>query len=106
MNADRKKRREWKRALFLFFSICVYLRSSAVPTSFGGSVTTLDGKRIEGTIAVESKSSLLVTPKSGSPAHIELTNLLNAELDTASDPSAAMTRGVLLTDGTALAAAT
>ncbi|MBC8106306.1 MAG: NPCBM/NEW2 domain-containing protein [Anaerolineae bacterium] len=93
------------RAPFLFFSIFVYLRSSAVPTSFAGSITTLDGKRIEGVVAIDSKSALMVTPKTGPPQKIELANLLHAEMDTASEETG-MTRGVVLSDGTALAAAT
>src|SRR4051794_29441576 len=106
MDADRNTRSRWSRSLILVFSICVYLRSSAVQTSFAGSITTLDGKRIEGAVTVDSKSSLVVTPKTGAPVKVELTNLLHAETDTASNESAAMTRGVVLTDGTALAAAT
>jgi hypothetical protein len=72
---------------------------------FAGTVTTLDGKRIEGAVSVDSMSTLLVTPKSGSPTKVELTNVLEARPDTATS-EAAMTRGIVLSDGTALAAST
>lgn len=105
MNADRKKAFGSNRILFLLFSICAYLRLSAVPIAFAGSITTLDGKRMEGAVAIDSKSSLLVTPKSGAPARVELNQLLEAEMDSAAD-EISMSRGVVLSDGTALAAAT
>jgi hypothetical protein len=103
MHMDNKRMRECIYSMFLIL-VCVSLCSSMANKSFAGSVTTLDGKRIEGEVAIDSPSVLRVTPKSGSPTRVELSNLLEAEMDVPEEP--AMTRGVVLTDGTALAAAT
>jgi hypothetical protein len=91
------------RYIFLLL-ICVHLCSSVVNNSFAGSITTLDGKRIEGAVAVESAGALTVTPKDGSPTRVELSRVLEAQMDVSTPPT--LTRGIVLTDGTALAAAT
>jgi hypothetical protein len=68
-------------------------------------VTTLEGNRVEGIVSVESASSLLVTPKDGPPTRVELSNVLDAQMAAGADEPD-MARGVVLTDGSALAAAT
>ena len=80
MHTDERSRKP-AHSFLLFCFICVYLCSSVAKNSLAGSITTLDGKRIEGTVSVDSKSSLLVSPKNGSsPTRVEMANVLQAQM--------------------------
>src|SRR5688572_18047635 len=87
--------------------IFVFIGFALIQFAPGGSITTIDGKRIEGAVAVESKSALTITPKERSPTRVELSKVLQADMDIADDDGGkiALTRGLVLSDGTALAAA-
>ena len=83
-------------------AILILLSSTANP-ALAGSLRTWDGKSYDGEIRVQSPGYFLVVPKVGSLVKVEPANVLDASL--VSSSSLAMARGIVLADGTALAAA-
>jgi hypothetical protein len=88
--------------------ICVYLCSSVVTTSFAGSLTTLDGRVIGGDVTLETGSVVIATPKNGAPSvRADIQDVLIATFgpgDAVPPADELLTRGVVMSDGTALAA--
>src|SRR4051812_39336037 len=95
-----------RTTLLVVFSICLHLCSSVANYSFCGSLTTLDGRSFDGDVKVSSRDALVVSPKGGSTTRVELANVLSASFISSSDaiPDVPMSKGVVMADGSALAA--
>jgi hypothetical protein len=64
-------------------------------------IHTLDGKTYDGEIRLEGGQSIHIVDKDGRNSAVKLSHLLDASFD--ASPVSAMSRGVVLTDGTVLA---
>jgi hypothetical protein len=86
-----------------WFVLCVSVCSVVFfcPLAHAGSLTTLEGKSFDGTITFDSDNALLISPKNAPRQRVDIANLLHA---TFTDQPPALTRGVLLTSGEAIAA--
>jgi hypothetical protein len=98
-------RTDVKNVVVLAVVIGVHLCLSVCNSSFGGSLTTLDGRSFEGDVKVASGDALVVSPKGGSTTRVELVNVLSASFISSSDavPDVPMSKGIVMTDGSALA---